>query len=1660
MNTARSASMARPWAVLALLLLLALTALPPKAPASTPSLPAVSPQNLIVREGSDQNTTAFFPVLVAPPPTTDLTIPFQTLEGSARAGSDFIHRAGTLVIPAGASSATLPITIVADRLAESVETFEIDFLPSPAFTLTHRRAVATVIDDDIPEVSVQDVTASEDDATDGPVRVPVSLSIPSAIPVRVRVSLFEDSARAFLDYLPTTATIEFAPGSQLEFFDFPLVADNTAEFDERIGVRLSDPVNAVLANNATAHVLVHDDDTIPAIQVVGGTVAETTGPHASLDFQILLSGPSPLPVRIAYATRSGTASVGADYLSRFGTLLIPAGETQATLSVTILGDDLAEPDETVFLVLRNPENATLETAEAVGTILDDDRRLTVSVSDAAAWEGSASSPGQLAFTVSLSHPTTNIVTVRYVAESDTATLGTDFQPTQGTLAFVPIGVGSTQHVVRVSLVGDDLPEPNETLRLRIEAPDHAELGRSEGIGSILNDDGSVLLIDDVAVTEGDSGLTPAQFTVRRLGPALDTVTATYATFGGTAQPDLDFVPASGSISFPPGQTRASITVLVRGDLLEESDEAFEVRLLEADGATLLRASATATILDDDLPNLRVASAQVTEGSEGPTTSRFIVRLDSPSTLEVSVDYSLEPGTATADEDYIPTSGTLSFPPGVREREIAVEIIGDTLDEEDEAFSLVLARARSATIAAGTATITILDDDPVPFLSIEDAEARECTGDGPPTHLVFPVRLSSPSGRTIEVALQTRPLTALDGLDYVGGHAPVVFPPGSTRQEIRIPLVCDTEDERDEFFEIILGPPSHAVLSRARARGRILDDDLPTLFIEDVTTQEGTSEATSAIVTVTLSSPALEVIQVQYATVDGSASANHDYSPVSQTLLLLPGTTRETIRIPILPDHLPEADEVFRLVFTNPANVVLDRDHAVVTILDDDPPILTAADLTHPTPQQSTPTTATVTFTLSNPPPRPARVGYRTLPDTALADADFTETSGVLLFPAGTNTVSLAISIAGNLPGEGDEGFWVELHTPEGMTLDRTRVRITLQALAPPNQPPRITLRTPPPNLEVEAGTPIELLADAEDPENALASVAFLAGTNRLGTRTLPPFTLTWTHKVPGAYTLSAVATDAGGLSATSAPVAVRLVEPVVVTNNLPPVVALLSPGDLQIITPGQPFILQADAADPDGPGPGVEFIVDDTVVGSAASPPYRWTWTFPTPGEHRIQARAVDNHGASTLSDTRRVAVAESCGRTAIIATVQDDEIRKLREYLFELGLPATVYDRATVETNDLAGHDLVIWHDGGLPGVTPADLHHLESVTAAGTPLYVIGEHLVESLGNLDSLQQARWLRLVLIRPGPPGAIPDRVDIQEDAVFSSAAAIVRSGKVGDVQSFDYPFSNPVSSRPEPGRETVLATAGGADVLVALSADDLIPPARRVSQAFLVARGGTGASRTERKRLFQNAVWWLLRCSLCSNLNVAVEASFAPASDTPTDDLLVNIRIPASGACAALGVHATCTLSDHLRAVSTETDRGIAFIEPDGRSVRFQLGSLASADFATLQVRVRPVRSGDAGAEIRVESLNEGPGALGDNLARLVTAVAGPPSLTIIRRAAASIDLAVQGTPGNTLRIESSPSLNGPWRDTWTITPEQPETFIHVRVLPEDAPRFFRIQRP
>ena len=990
--------------------------------------PAEPLPELSIRDASrvTEGDAASFEVRLSKPSDQAVTVRYETEGGTADEGTDFDRASGTVRFNPNDTSRTIQVQTKDDEDDEADESFTVKLSSPNGATLDDDTGTGTIRDDDdAPKLSIGDATVAEG----GEARFQVTLSKQSGQDVMVRVRTSDGTARAGSDYDAVDTTLTFSAGTTQETIEVQTLADDDYEADETFTVRLSSP-NGATIEDGTGDGTITNDDSPPRLSIEDVTVEE--GDRAR--FVVTLSAQSSLEVTVRYETQNDTqddsAIAGSDYTATDGTLTFRPGDERKTIDVSTREDQAKEPEERFTVELSEAEGATIDRGTGTGTITDDDEAALPSlrIEDTTVTEG-----GNASFTVKLSVPSDEPVTVGYETRDGTARAGSDYTAKSDTLTFP---TNSTERTIVVETLQDDDYEGSEAFTVRLGNPTGASLDDDTGEGTIDdNDDPPRVFIDnDPTVDEGDT----ARFEVKLSAQSILPVRVRYATMDGTALVNSDYTATDGTLTFPARTTSRTIDVRTREDNADEPDtETFMLELSDPEDATLgNRSTGTGTITDDDdPPEVTIGDAPaVTEGSP----ALFPVTLNAASGKMVTVMYRTMGDTATAGSDYMTTTGKLEFGPGTRELTIVVPTSDDRSDEEEENFTVELHDPTDATLKddpeEGEGTIRD-NDDPL-HLSIMDAEA--VTEGGTAT---FTVTLSEESSEVVTVAYATRNGTATAGSDYEAVSDTLTFQPGDTEETVGVSVLDDTVAEDLETFMVELSSALGATIGDHSGAATIIDDDeggTPSLRLDDVSVAEGGTAA----FTVTLSVPAPGQITVAYATMDGSALAGLDYMTTTGTLRFAANETTKTISVPVVNDQVAEQTEHFTVELSNPTGATLADRTGTGTITDDDQgrnPGLAIRDA-----EVREGGTALFLVRLSTESSQEVTVVYRTVDGTADAGTDYTSNQGTLRFAAGTVEQTIAVQTLDDGAAEPTETFTVALSSATNATLERNTATGTIQ----------------------------------------------------------------------------------------------------------------------------------------------------------------------------------------------------------------------------------------------------------------------------------------------------------------------------------------------------------------------------------------------------------------------------------------------------------------------------------------------------------------------------------------------------------------------------------------------------------------------------------------
>ena len=957
---------------------------------------------------------AVFTVRLSDTSSETVTVRYATVDDTAVAGSDYTRTTGTLRFDPNERTDTIRVPILQDSTAEPSESFTVELSNPNRATVSDGTGAVTIEADPMPELRISDAApvAEGNDAV-----FTVSLSTPSSQVVTVEYTTEDGTAAAGDDYTTIAETLTFSPGQTTKIIRVPVLVDSTQESSETFTVELSTPMGTTLADSTGLGTITADP--MPGLSIGD---AEPVAEGNDAVFTVSLNPPSSQVVTVEYRTVDGTAGAGSDYSTTSETLRFDPLETTKTIQVPVLTDSLSEPSEDFEVELRNPSRATLDDARGVGTIAADPMP-GLTIDDAAP----VAEGNDAVFTVTLHPQSSQVVTVEYTTEDRTAAAGDDYTTIAETLTFSP---GQTTKIIRVPVLVDSTQESSETFAVELSTPMGTTLADSTGLGTITADPMPGLSIGDAEpVAEGGA----AVFTVTLVPASNHVVTVTYSTVDGTAVADADFTPTSGTLTFNPNQTTKTIRVPILRDTVHEPSETFTVELDDPTGTTLADSTGLGTIAADATPGLSIADAvNVAEGRDAV----FRVTLRPATNHVVSVTYTTMDGTAVADADYTPVTGTLRFEPRETTKTIRVPVLLDTMTEQSETFTVELSNPGGSTLADPIGVGTIRADPP-PSLRIGDA-TPVAEGD----EAVFTVTLTPPNEQVVTVDYTTTDGTAVADEDYSATSGTLRFAPGDTSKTIRVPTLRDAVAEPVETFTVVLSNPSGTNVVHDTGVGTITDEGLPGLSIADAPT---VAEGGEAVFPVTLNPASSQVVTVAYATQDGTAVADSDYTATSGTLRFEPGETIQSIQVATLRDAIAEPSESFTVELSDPVGTAITNSTGVGTIAADAMPALSITDAV-PVAEGGE---ATFMVSLSPASSELVTVAYATQDGTAVADSDYTATSGTLRFEPGETIQNIQVATLRDAIAEPSESFTVELSDPVGTAITNSTGVGTIAADAMP-----------------------------------------------------------------------------------------------------------------------------------------------------------------------------------------------------------------------------------------------------------------------------------------------------------------------------------------------------------------------------------------------------------------------------------------------------------------------------------------------------------------------------------------------------------------------------------------------------------------------------------
>ena len=583
------------------------------------------------------------------------------------------------------------------------------------------------------------------------------------------------NASAGSDFTHVSGFVTFSGTETRKLVRIPILPDALVEGREVFFFNLGEAGGgATLGSPSSATIFIEDDD-------VGGRVFLSAPSYkvnegaGNVSITVVRSGGRASNVSVDFATMPGTATDGrdraplgprpaygasdADYGAVFRTLTFAEGEMSKTVVIPIFQDGLGEDDEVFHVVLSNPQGLILGSPfRAPVTIVDDE----VVIQFSGKFRNNQPE-------VVRTGPAGANVSVEYVAESGTAILGEDFILPRGTLIFPP---GVRSRLIPIKTVNDNIAEGPETFTITLFNPSPpAQLGPrfSEVFTLDDNDFGGTVSFSNRSFT-ANIGATPVR--IARAGGAGTVMTVGWSVIGGTASSYGDFSPSSGQVTFGAGDSSQTFTINTTPSAAGKTI-VFGLTI-PGGGAAKLGSVNTSTLTVLTPPPSVVQFERTAFEDEEGTPVNISVQRTGTMGNSFTVNWSVTGGNASAESDFSPSSGTLTFGPRDTEKVISLTLATDALVEGTEAIVLGLSIGSGNAVVGPNASATILIDDvPPAVLAFKFGDYRVGESDGFAT---IQVTRAGNLAITSTVDFATSDGSAIAGDTYLATSGTLTFPP--------------------------------------------------------------------------------------------------------------------------------------------------------------------------------------------------------------------------------------------------------------------------------------------------------------------------------------------------------------------------------------------------------------------------------------------------------------------------------------------------------------------------------------------------------------------------------------------------------------------------------------------------------------------------------------------------------------------------------------------------------------------------------------------------------------------------------------------------------------------------------------------------------------------
>ena len=743
---------------------------------------------------------------------------YETVDGTAIAGQNYVATNGTIVFTPGLTTKTITVPIINDSVFESNEVFQVNLtgVSGGAALGTNLTTKVGIVNDDFagtfsfkPNTYVQ-----SEDLTN--LLVTVARSGGTASGVTVDYATADGTATDGVRYLGISGTLTFGANEVSKNILVNLVNDTLPNGDQTFFMTLTNATGGAKITNSLsfnrATITVKDDESTVYFTNANYNITENVG---TLTLTAFRSGAVFKQAGVEYFTQDAGAQAGIDYVATNGVLVFQPNVTSKTITVKIVDNALVQFLRGFQVKLANPTNGLLLGAlhDANITIADNDFAGTIGF---AASTYSVTDAGTNAvITLVRSNGLASGIVMNFYTTDGTAVAGVDY--TDGT-QLVTFGAGETTKKVFVPITRKPLTDTSRTVFLSLTSTNGAFLGRSSATLNILENRTSIEIQQPSYFV---NKTTDANFSITliRRGVLTGQASVNYTTANGSATTPAHYRLTAGTAIFPAGTRTKIITIPIITNS-PAGDRNFSLHLTSPIGAIYGAVTNTTITISDSGLSTSILSFNNDTFATNKTSSATRITINRTGGLgtPTTVYFDTADGTAfVADSeypgDYFATSQIVTFPANVATQTVIVPLInnpyGGTLpigEGTNRWFTCSLSNPQGSQLGLDATTrADILDPllHGVVKLSAANYSASAASGS-------FTINLQRTGGSAgtvaVYLAMYKNGDNAFPSVDYINPAGFVTFSEGETSKNVNVPLLIDNSTAYPKRATVYLNTP--------------------------------------------------------------------------------------------------------------------------------------------------------------------------------------------------------------------------------------------------------------------------------------------------------------------------------------------------------------------------------------------------------------------------------------------------------------------------------------------------------------------------------------------------------------------------------------------------------------------------------------------------------------------------------------------------------------------------------------------------------------------------------------------------------------------------------------------------------------------------------------